>query len=136
MASAISERAQTGLAEPEPARRRSAIEHIVRFLPIRWRILSIATLNTTVVLIIAVLIWDGAKLLSQAWDEVRQVRESEQLLALLENEAGRLQDLIHRYINQPNSELFGEILLRREALLSTLSTCGSADPMLGGAVHR
>jgi signal transduction histidine kinase len=134
---AISERAQGGLAEPSREERsRSAIEHIVRFLPIRWRILSIATLNTAVVLIIAALIWDGAKVLGQSWNEVRQVRESEQLLALLENEAGRLQDMIHRYINQPNQELHSEILLRREALLSTLGSRGTADPMLGRAVQR
>jgi signal transduction histidine kinase len=142
---AISERAQSTLAEPKGdlkrdhrggQRARSAIEHVVRFLPIRWRIVSIAALNTAVVVLIAALIWDGAKVLSQAWNEVRQVRESEQLLALLENEAGRLQDLIHRYINEPNSEIFGEILLRREALLSTLGTRGSADLMLGGSVHR
>jgi signal transduction histidine kinase/HAMP domain-containing protein len=138
---ALSERAQATLAEPKgdlerDRRGRSAIEHIVRFLPIRWRIVSIAALNTAVVVIIAALIWDGAKVLSQTWNEVRQVRESEQLLALLENEAGRLQDLIHRYINQPNSEIFGEILLRREALLSTLGNRGAADPMLAGSVHR
>jgi hypothetical protein len=62
------------------------------------------------------------------------VRESDKLLALLESEAGRLQNLIHRYINQPGPELFAEILLLREAVLGTLRTRGTADPMLAGSV--
>ncbi len=121
---------------PGGRRPRRLVEQVVRFLPIRWRIFSIATLNTAVVLIIAALIWDGAKVLGEAWQEVRQVRDSDQLLTLFGGEAGRLQDLIHRYINQPNSEIFGEILLRREALLSTLSARGAADPMFAGSVAR
>src|SRR5437764_15251072 len=82
-----------------PARRGRVfgLERVVRALPIRWRILSIAFLNTAVVLILAALIWDGARGLNSAWSDVRQVRESDRLLALLESEAGRLQNLIHRY---------------------------------------
>jgi signal transduction histidine kinase len=134
---AISERSHpTALHAQGESRARRLIERIVRFLPIRWRIFSIAALNTAVVVVIAALIWDGAKVLGEAWDEVRQVRESDDLLALLGGEASRLQDLIHRYINQPNAEIFGEILLRREALLSTLSARGSADPMLAASVGR
>jgi signal transduction histidine kinase len=110
------------------------IERLVRSLPIRWRVRSIAALNTVVVVIIAVLISDGAKVRTTAWGEFRQVRESDQLLALIGGEAGRLQDLIHRYIYQPNPEIFGEILLRREALLSTLRSRASADPVLAGSV--
>ena len=48
-------------------------------------------------------------MLGSAWDDVRQVRESDKILALLESETGRLQNLIHRYINQPSPELFAEI---------------------------
>src|SRR5258708_39296500 len=106
------------------------VERLGRTLPIRWRILSIAALNTAAVLILATLIWNGAKVLSAAWDEVRQVRESDTLLALLESESGRLQNLIHRYINQPNPELFAEILLLREAVLGTLRRHASAARML------
>jgi signal transduction histidine kinase len=62
------------------------------------------------------------------------VRESDQILALLEGETGRLQNLIHRYINQPSPELFAEILLLREAVLGTLNTRASTDPMLSGSV--
>jgi signal transduction histidine kinase len=109
---------------------------LVRALPIRWRILAIAGVNAAVVLILAGLIWSGAKELSRAWDEVRKVRESDRVLALLESESGRLQNLIHRYINQPSPQIFAEILLLREAVLGTLSTRGATDPMLAGSVDE
>jgi signal transduction histidine kinase len=121
---------EAGLAAPG----RTGIIALVRAIPIRWRILSIAALNSAVVLVLAGLIWSGAGVLSSAWDDVRRVRESDQVLALLEGETGRLQNLIHRYINQPSPELFAEILLLREAVLGTLNTRASTDPMLSGSV--
>jgi signal transduction histidine kinase len=105
-------------------------------VPIRWRILSIAALNSLVVLVLVSLIWSGTRVLRTAWDDVRQVRESDQILALLESETGRLQNLIHRYINQPSPELFAEILLLREAVLGTLTNRASTDPMLSGSVEE
>jgi signal transduction histidine kinase len=116
------------------ARGRTGIIGLVRAIPIRWRILSIASLNSAVVLVLAGLIWSGSQVLSSAWDDVRQVRQSDQILALLEGETSRLQNLIHRYINQPSPELFAEILLLREAVLGTLSSRASTDPMLSGSV--
>jgi signal transduction histidine kinase len=116
------------------ARGRARIVGLLRAVPIRWRILSIAALNSAVVVVLAALIWNGAKVLGSAWDDVRQVRESDKILALLESETGRLQNLIHRYINQPSPELFAEILLLREAVLGTLTTRASTDPMLSGSV--
>jgi len=118
------------------ARGRAFMVGLLRAVPIRWRILSIAALNSAVVLVLAVLIWNGAKVLGSAWDDVRQVRESDKILALLESETGRLQNLIHRYINQPSPELFAEILLLREAVLGTLTTRASTDPMLSGSVEE
>ncbi|WP_159005930.1 HAMP domain-containing sensor histidine kinase [Bradyrhizobium sp. S69] len=105
-------------------------------MPIRWRILSIAALNSAVVLVLAAMIWNGAQVLRSAWDDVRQVRQSDQVLALLESETSRLQNLIHRYINQPSPEFFAEILLLREAILGTLTTRASTDPMLSGSVDE
>ena len=96
---------------------RVRVVQLVRAMPIRWRILSIALLNSAVVLVLAAMIWNGAKVLGSAWDDVRQVRESDKILAVLESETSRLQNLIHRYINQPSPELFAEILLLREAVL-------------------
>ncbi|WP_245286528.1 HAMP domain-containing sensor histidine kinase [Bradyrhizobium sp. ARR65] len=82
------------------------------------------------------MIWNGANVLGSAWKDVRQARESEKILARLESETSRLQNLIHRYINQPSPELFAEILLVREAVLGTLTTRASTDPMLSGSVDE
>ena len=106
----------------------------MRAVPIRWRILAIAGFNAFVVIILAGLIWNGARTLYTAWDDLRQVRESDKVLAVLENQAGRLQNLIHRYINQPNPQTFAEILLLREAVLGTLSQHGSGDSLLSGSI--
>jgi signal transduction histidine kinase len=118
------------------ARGRAVLVGLLRAVPIRWRILSIAALNSAVVVVLAAMIWNGAKVLGSAWDDVRQVRESDKILALLESETGRLHNLIHRYINQPSPELFAEILLLREAVLGTLTTRASTDPMLSGSVEE
>ena len=118
------------------ARGRFRIVRLLRAVPIRWRILSIAALNSAVVVVLSAMIWNGAQVLGSAWDDVRQVRESDKILAMLESETGRLQNLIHRYINQPSPELFAEILLLREAVLGTLTTRASTDPMLSGSVEE
>ena len=118
------------------ARGRFRIVTLLRAVPIRWRILSIAALNSAVVVVLSVMIWNGVQVLGSAWDDVRQVRESDKILALLESETGRLQNVIHRYINQPSPELFAEILLLREAVLGTLTTRASTDPMLSGSVEE
>jgi signal transduction histidine kinase len=115
---------------------RARIVGVLRAVPIRWRVLSIALLNSAVVAVLAVLIWNGSKVLNSAWNDVRQVRESDQILARLESETSRLQNLIHRYINQPSPEVFAEILLLREAVLGTLTTRASNDPMLSGSVEE
>ena len=116
------------------ARGRGRIVGLLRGIPIRWRILSIAALNSAVVVVLVAMIWNGVAVLGSAWDDVRQVRESDKILALLENETSRLQNLIHRYINQPSPEFFSEILLLRDAVLGTLTTRASTDPMLSGSV--
>ena len=126
----------TGAGAAQAAPIRARVVGLVRAVPIRWRILSIAALNSAVVLVLAIMIWNGAKVLGSAWNDVRQARESEKILARLESETGRLQNLIHRYINQPSPELFAEILLVREAVLGTLTTRASTDPMLSGSVQE
>ena len=74
----------------------SRLVALVRAVPIRWRILSIAALNSAVVVVLVALIWNGVQVLGSAWDDVRQVRESDKILATLESETGHLQNLIHR----------------------------------------
>ncbi len=111
-------------------------ESVVRALPIRWRLFSIAALNATVAVILAALIWNGANVLSSAWDDVRKVRESDKLLVQLESEASRLQNLIHRYINQPSQELMAEVLGLHGEVLSTLRNRGAVDPVLSGSADE
>jgi signal transduction histidine kinase len=107
-----------------------ATQTLVRLLPIRWRLFSIAALNATVAVILALLIWKGANVLSGAWEDVRRVRESDKLLVQLRGEASRLQNLIHRYINQPSQEVLAEILGLHGDVLSTLRYRGAVDPVL------
>jgi signal transduction histidine kinase len=111
-------------------------ESVVRVLPIRWRLFSIAALNGAVAFILAAFIWNGANVLSRAWDDVRTVRESDKLLVLLESEASRLQNLIHRYINQPSQEVLTEILGLHGEVLSTLRNRGAIDPILSGSADE
>jgi signal transduction histidine kinase len=111
-------------------------ESVVRVLPIRWRLFFIAALNGAVAFILAAFIWNGANVLSRAWDDVRTVRESDKLLVLLESEASRLQNLIHRYINQPSQEVLTEILGLHGEVLSTLRNRGAVDPILSGSADE
>jgi signal transduction histidine kinase len=127
------------LRAPTARQRRSLdleTQSVVRVLPIRWRLLLIAALNATVAIILAALIWNGANVLSRAWDDVRTVRESDKLLVLLESEASRLQNLIHRYINQPSQEVLTEILGLHGEVLSTLRNRGAVDPVLSGSADE
>jgi signal transduction histidine kinase len=109
---------------------------MVRAVPIRWRILSIAALNAVVVLVLAAMILNGAQVLGSAWQDVRQVRESDRILTRLESDTGRLQNLIHRYINAPSPQLSTEISELREKVLGTLTKRASADPMLSGSAKK
>src|ERR1700735_392763 len=111
----------------------SRVVALFRAVSIRWRILSIAALNSAVVVVLVAMIWNGVQVLGSAWDDVRQVRESDAILARLESETGHLQNLIHRYITQPSPELFNEISHLRETVLGTLTTRASTDPVLSGS---
>ena len=117
-------------------RRRSRLVAMVRAVPIRWRILSIAALNSVVVVVLVALIWNGVHALGSAWADVRQTRESDKILAKLESETGHLQNLIRHYINQPSPEMFAEIAHLRDTVLGTLTTRASVDPVLAGSVQR
>jgi signal transduction histidine kinase len=118
------------------ARLRIHVVDLVRAVPIRWRILSIAVLNSAIVVVLAAMIWNGTQVLGSAWDDVRQARESDKVLALLESETGRLHNLIHRYIDQPAPETFSEIMLLREKVLDTLVTRALTDPVLAGSAEK
>jgi len=106
---------------------------LLRTLPIRWRILSLAALNVVVAAIFMSVIWDGAQVLRSARNELRLTRNSDRLLALLESQTGHLQSLIHRYFTQPNADLLKEIMDLRTALLTTLNDRVTVDPILSGS---
>jgi signal transduction histidine kinase len=108
---------------------------VLRALPIRWRILSIAALNTVVVLIFALGIWSSAQVLTTARNDLRQTRDSDRLLAQLQGQASGLQNLIHRYFTQPNADLLAEIMELRDVLLETLKSRASVDPILAGSTE-
>jgi signal transduction histidine kinase len=114
---------------------KGAAGSVMRRLPIRWRVLSLAVLNAVVVIVFAAVIWDGTQVLTSARNELRQTRESDRLLTQLEGDAVRLQGLIHRYFTQPNVELMAEIMELRETLLTTLKVHAPADPILTGATE-
>jgi len=69
-------------------------------------------------------------------DDVRRVRESDKLLVQLRSEAGQLQNLIHRYINQPNEQLLAQILGLHGDVLSTLRNRGAMDPVLSKSADQ
>ena len=119
-----------------PSQQRPWLERRLRALPVRWRIMSIAVLNSALALVLLVLVWDGAAGLSSAWTDLRQVRQSERLLITLDSEGGRLQSLIHRYFTQPNPAVLAEIVRRRDALLSQLQAQGLADPSLAASTQE
>jgi signal transduction histidine kinase len=123
-------------AAPEVRSHRTWFERRLRLLPIRWRILAIAVLNSALALILLFLIWDGAKVLSGAWNDLRQVRQSERLLVSLDSEAGRLQSLIHRYFTQPEPSVLAEIIRRRESLISNLRVQGSLDTFVADTARK
>jgi signal transduction histidine kinase len=104
----------------------------MRALPIRWRILSIASLNAVVVLIFAAVVWDGARVLTFARNELDQTRASDRLLTDIEADTVRLQSVIHRYFTQPNDALLKEISQVRDMLVSRLTIQAVADPILSG----
>ena len=105
----------------------------LRKLPIRWRILSIATLNIAIAVVFTALIWNGAQVLTAARGELRESREADRQLAVLEDQAGRLQGLIHRYFTQPDADVLQEITELRKSLLGTLQNRAFVDPVFAAS---
>jgi signal transduction histidine kinase len=110
-------------------------QHVLRRVPIRWRILSIAAFNTGVVLILALLIGDSARIVNNTWTDLVRVRASERIVSQIDSEAGRVQSLIHRYFTQPSPELLAEVESRWNALQSSLIPRAAEDPVLKPATR-
>jgi signal transduction histidine kinase len=119
------------VAEAAPERGTSAaLERVVRRSPIRWRILAIAVFNSAVALLLLGLIWNGARVLGDAWSDLRRVRQSERFLRSLDSDAERLQSLIHRYFAQSDPDVHAKIIDIRETLISQLRVQARLDPLL------
>jgi len=119
-----------------PARaHRRAVPALLRRIPIRWRILSIAIVNAAVVLILAGLLGDSASIVNDTWSDLVKVRASERVVSQIDAESGRIQSLIHRYFTQPSPELLAEVESRWNALQSNLIPLAAADPVLRPATR-
>jgi len=92
-----------------------------RRIPVRWRIATVVILNLAFITLLMLLIGSGARAIRSAWDDLQEARRIDRLLASIENDAGRLQTLIHRYFALPNEAVLGEIEQRRKALLAKLA---------------
>jgi signal transduction histidine kinase len=112
-----------------------AVPALLRRMPIRWRILSIAVVNAAVVLILAVLIGDSASVVNNTWSDLIKVRASERVVSQIDSESGRIQSLIHRYFTQPSPELLAEVESRWNALQSNLIPLAAEDPALRPATR-
>src|SRR5947209_4298306 len=119
-----------------PARTKErAVPALLRRVPIRWRILSIAVANAAVVLILAVLIGDSARIVNNTWSDLVKVRASERVVSQIDSESGRIQSLIHRYFTQPSPELLAEVESRWNALQSNFIPLAAEDPVLRPATR-
>lgn len=108
----------------------------MRVVTIRGRIFAIAVLNSAIALLLVGTIWNGARTLADTWNELRAARESEKILVSLESEAGRLQNLIHRYFNQPSSEVLLEIERRRATVTDMLRAHPESDATIAERLSR
>jgi signal transduction histidine kinase len=117
-------------AKPTVNARMVPLQRLLRRVPIRWRILSIAGFNTAVVVILALLIADSARIVNSTWTDLVRVRASERIVSQIDAEAGRIQGLIHRYFTQPSPELLAEVETRWNVLQSSLIPHAAEDPVL------
>ncbi|MEA2759444.1 MAG: hypothetical protein QOH65_2057 [Methylobacteriaceae bacterium] len=112
-----------------------AVPALLRRVPIRWRILSIAVVNAAAVLILALLIGDSARIVNNTWSDLVRVRASERVVSQIDSESGRIQSLIHRYFTQPSPELLAEVESRWNALQSNLIPRAAEDLVLRPATR-
>jgi signal transduction histidine kinase len=101
--------------------RLDAASEMLRRIPVRWRIATVVILNLAFIALLMLLIGSGARAIRIAWSDLQEARRVDRLLSSIENDAGRLQTLIHRYFALPNEAVLGEIEQRRKALLAKLA---------------
>lgn len=101
--------------------RLDSASHLLRRIPVRWRIAAVVILNLAFITLLMALIGTGATAIRAAWSDLQEARRIDRILASIENDAGRLQTLIHRYFALPNEVVLNEIEQRRRALLGKLA---------------
>ncbi|MGQ3356248.1 MAG: sensor histidine kinase [Phreatobacter sp.] len=101
--------------------RLDGVSELFRRIPVRWRIVTVVILNLAFITLLMLLIASGARAIRSAWGDLQEARRIDRLLASIENDAGRLQTLIHRYFALPNEMVLNEIEQRRKALLAKLA---------------
>ncbi|TCT10612.1 HAMP domain-containing protein [Tepidamorphus gemmatus] len=106
------------------------LEHLFRSWPIRRRILALAVVNSAIVVVFGLLVWDGGRVIGGAWSELEAAKHTDRQLIVIETQTGRLQTLIHRHFNQPRPTVLAEIEQGRAALLGALDAAAMADPAL------
>ena len=116
--------------DPAAGRRSAALARAVRRVPIRWRILGIAVLNSSLALVLIAVIWNGAQVLGAAWADLRRVQQSERFLTSLGADAERLQSSIHRFFAQSEPAILARIVPLRETLVSRLRVQALLDSLL------
>ncbi len=120
----------TALEAPLPALPDERVP-LIRTVPIRWRILAIAVVNTVAVIVLALVVVRASEGLNAAWDDLVAARNTDRLLVSAGGDAERLQGLIHRYFTQPTEPVLQAIDRRRSDLLARL---GELDGQEGAAV--
>jgi signal transduction histidine kinase len=100
---------------------------LVRSVPIRWRVLSIAIINTLAVLLLGLLVVTYANVLSGAWSSLSQARNTDRVLVAFGTDVERVQGMIHRYLTQPSELVQAEINRQRQDLLSRLEAIKASE---------
>ncbi|GJD48275.1 Adaptive-response sensory-kinase SasA [Methylobacterium crusticola] len=106
------------------------MQRFIRAWPIRRRIQAIAAINSVLAVVLILLMWSSAGVLSQAWTDLRRVRQSEDFLGLLDRDTERLQNLIHRYISKADPGVLARIDDLRDTLISRLRVQARLDPLI------
>jgi signal transduction histidine kinase len=96
----------------------------------------VAIVNAAVVFVLAILIWDEARVLKAAWSEILRVRQSDQVVAEITTESGQLQSLMHRYFTQPSPAVLSDIEQRRMSLWQHIRRDVQSNPLLAYAAER
>ncbi len=111
-------------ADAAPAASRSSL---LRLVPIRWRVLSIAVVNTLAVLLLGLLVVVHADVLSGAWRTLSEARNTDRILVSFGTDVERVQGLIHRYLTQPSDVIQAEIDRQRSDLLRRLQSLKTSE---------